>query len=94
MAAGTYAEYLVALTSSQGVPQGTYNHGLKILYGEKIFSMTAAQINAERVDDLINLLPGAGTNADDERAWLIARGAPVGTIADMRQFLVLNSMMP
>lgn len=94
MAATTWAEYLVQLNTGIAIPKGTVAHGRKILLGDKIMSMGPTGINAITVSDHYELLPYTGTNVEEEIAWLTARGAPAGTLADKRQYLVINSLMP
>lgn len=96
MAATTYAEWLAQRATGLAIPYGTYNQGLKVLWGDKVRGMSANNINAATIADLqLGYAPAVpGTRMDEERQWLLGRGAPAGTIADMRQYCVLNSLMP
>lgn len=95
----TNAEYLKGLTTALAIPSGTYNAGLKILWGEKVESLGAAGINASTPQDILKALlafaPG-GTIMEKEMAWLAARGAPAAltTLADRRSYCVNNALMP
>jgi|KBSMisStandDraft_5_1062788.scaffolds.fasta_scaffold02992_10 hypothetical protein len=96
MADDTYAAYLAHRATGLAIPSGTYNSGLKVLWGDKVRSMSANNINPISIADIMNGTGLAGTSlADREMVWLTTRGAPGATsIADKRMYLVANALMP
>ena len=98
MAGGSnWGSYLVQLNTGLAIPKGSFGAGTKILWGDKVESLGANGINGVTPSDLIRALPasGIGSIADKQTLWYVARGAPAGmSIADMRQYLCANSLMP
>jgi len=92
----TYAEYLANRATGLAIPSKTFNSGLKVLWGDKVRGMSAVNINAATISDIEIGYNAAvpGTLADEERQWLLSRGAPAGTIADMRYYCCNNALMP
>lgn len=91
----TWGGYLAQLNTGIAIGKGTYASGTKILWGDKVMSMGPSGINAITMADLTMLLPfSKKTIVEEEMAWLAARGAPPGTLGDMRYYLVKNNLMP
>jgi len=91
----TYAAYLAHRATGLAIPKNTHDSGLKVLWGDKVRAMSAGNINAATIADLRAGYTGTtGTLAEKEKFWLASRGAPAGTIADMRVYSVLNALMP
>lgn len=96
MAATTFAEYLAQRATGLAIANGTYDSGMRVMWGDKIRGMGAGGINAVTTSDIIaGWAGGSGTIAERERTyWTVNKGVPAGTIADMRQYAVANSLTP